>query len=342
MFALFGVLALFATSVVLVEWVRAIALARNMVDRPEPRRTSLRETPRGGGAPVALLVIAGCSLAGLTHNLSPQTTSAMLVGGLIVTMIGWMEDRFGLPVLARFVAQIVAAAWAVFAIGGMPTLSMGTHLLRLGWWGSPLAVVGIVWATNLYNFMDGIDGLAGTQAVSVGAIGALLLAVSGAQHLWVVPALIAITTAGFLLHNWHPARIFLGDSGAYFLGFAFGVIALRSERLGAVPALAWVALLGFFVIDATITLVRRIIRRERIWLPHRQHAYQRLVSAGLPPSLVSHMLLAGNLVLAAIVAACLTMKIIPLPALLLFPLACYALVVRRFPLGGRSESQRSG
>jgi Fuc2NAc and GlcNAc transferase len=161
-----------------------------------------------------------------------------------------------------------------------------------------LAVLGIVWATNLYNFMDGIDGLAGAEAASVGLLGAALLAPWN-PSLAVVAALVAGSAAGFLPLNWAPARIFMGDVGSGFLGFLFAALAVASEHAGALPALIWLLLLGVFFADATITLLRRFVRGDRWYAPHRSHAYQRAVQGGWSHAGVSGAVLGLNAALGA-------------------------------------------
>jgi Fuc2NAc and GlcNAc transferase len=167
-----------------------------------------------------------------------------------------------------------------------------------------LGVVGIVWAINLYNFVDGIDGLAAGEAVTTGVIGGLILLAMNQVGLAMVSLLIAAASAGFLPLNWAPAKLFMGDVGSGMLGYLFAVLAIASENAGAVPLLIWVLLLGAFVFDATVTLCRRIMHGEKWYHAHHSHAYQRMVQAGRSHAQVSATVLLINLVLAllAIVA----------------------------------------
>jgi Fuc2NAc and GlcNAc transferase len=148
--------------------------------------------------------------------------------------------------------------------------------------------------------MDGIDGIAGVQAAVTGGAASAMLALAGLPGLSVVSALIAGAGIGFLLWNWHPARIFMGDVGSGTLGFLLAVLALASERAGAVPVLLWVTMLGIFIVDATATLARRAWRGERWYAPHRSHAYQRLVRSGWSHARVTTAVLAVDIVLAAL------------------------------------------
>jgi Fuc2NAc and GlcNAc transferase len=175
-------------------------------------------------------------------------------------------------------------------------------------------VIGIVWAINLYNFMDGIDGLAAGEAASVGVAAAVLLWLVGAPGLGALSLLLAAAAGGFLVWNWHPARIFMGDVGSAALGYAFGALAAASERAGAIPAVVWLLLLGVFFGDATLTVVRRLLRREPIFRAHRSHAYQRAPQAGLSHARVTATVLLLNGVLALLAAAALFRPALLLPA----------------------------
>jgi Fuc2NAc and GlcNAc transferase len=161
-----------------------------------------------------------------------------------------------------------------------------------------LGIIGIVWAINLYNFVDGIDGLAAGEAVTTGVIGGLILLGMGHIGLAMISLLIAAASGGFLPLNWAPAKLFMGDVGSGMLGYLFAVLAIASENANAVPLLIWVLLLGAFVFDATVTLCRRIIHGEKWYHAHHSHAYQRMVQAGRSHAQVSATVLIINLVLA--------------------------------------------
>ncbi len=195
-----------------------------------------------------------------------------------------------------------AAIWAVWCLGGFQSFDLGVTVVPLGMVGSVLAVVGIMWLINLYNFMDGIDGLAGGEAVSVALVGGVLLSFVGATGIALAVFSLAAAVAGFLVLNWPPAKIFMGDVGSGLLGYAFAVLALASDRTGAVPLVVWILLLGVFIVDATATLIRRVMNGERWYEAHRSHAYQRAVQAGYSHRTVTIAVLAlnGLLALAAI------------------------------------------
>jgi Fuc2NAc and GlcNAc transferase len=283
--------------------VRRYALEKNVLDVPNDRSSHRVPTPRGGGMAIVLAALA--AVAALTGmGLLPARVGAALGGGgLMVAAIGWKDDHGGVSAPARALVHFAAAAWAVGWLGGLPSIGVGVGTIALGPFGAALAVLGIVWMTNLYNFMDGIDGIAGGEAVTTGLVGGGLLLAAGQPGLAAAALALAGAGAGFLVWNWHPARIFMGDVGSGFLGFAFATLAVASERAGAVPLLAWVLLLGAFVFDATATLLRRARAGERWHQAHRSHAYQRAVQAGHSHARVSAAVVAVNLVLGGLAAA---------------------------------------
>jgi Fuc2NAc and GlcNAc transferase len=277
-----------AASAILTGLVRAYAVRSALLDVPNERSLHGAPTPRGGGVAIVLVTIAG--LVGLVvARVIPAPVGWILgLGGALVAVVGWLDDRRGVSAPLRAAVHTLAGAWAVGWIWGEPTI------------GAILGALGIVWAVNLYNFMDGIDGLAAGEAVSVGAIGGALLLAAGDTTLAMVALLVAAAAAGFLAWNWAPARIFMGDVGSGFLGYTFGALALLSHRAGAVPLALWLLLLGVFLFDATVTLLRRMARGERWYQAHRLHAYQRLVQAGLSHAWVARLVLLVNLVLGAL------------------------------------------
>ncbi|HEX2079721.1 MAG TPA: glycosyltransferase family 4 protein [Longimicrobium sp.] len=283
--------------------VRRYALEKNVLDVPNARSSHRVPTPRGGGMAIVLTSLAAVAALALLGVLPWRVGVALGVGGLAVAAVGWVDDHGGVSAPARALVHFAAAAWAVGWLGGLPAARLGAGTLPLGPLGAVLAVVGVVWMTNLYNFMDGIDGLAGGEAVTTGVIGGGLLLAAGEPGLAAAALAVTGASAGFLVWNWHPARIFMGDVGSGFLGFAFATLAVASERAGAVPLLAWVLLLGAFVFDATATLLRRARAGEAWHQAHRSHAYQRAVQAGLSHARVSAAVVAVNLVLGGLAAA---------------------------------------
>lgn len=333
---LFTVLAAsLAGSWVLTGQIRRFALANAILDMPNARSSHAIPTPRGGGVAIVLLVLGGTLLASYAGALDGDTAAAFIGGGGLVALIGWLDDRRGVHAAVRALTHTIAAAWAVYWLGGLPSFYTGTGHVPLGALGGLLAVLGIVWATNLYNFMDGIDGIAGGQALCAGAFGGVLLVLSGSAGLASVAFLAAAATAGFLVWNWAPAKIFMGDVGSGFLGFTFGALAVASENDGAVPLLVWVLLLGVFVVDATVTLARRTAAGEVPYAAHRDHAYQRAVRSGMSHARVSGWVVVLNLGLGVVSVVAWWRPALLLPlfaASLLLLLIPYVMVERRKPM----------
>ncbi|MFL5538994.1 MAG: glycosyl transferase family 4 [Longimicrobiaceae bacterium] len=294
-----------ALAVVLASWavtwaVRRDAIRRRVLDHPNERSSHDVPTPRGGGVAIVVVAVAAEAMLWAAGRLSRETALALAAGGVAVAAIGWLDDHGGVSAKARAAVHFAAAAWALFWLGGLPALRYGTGSVPLGIAGTVLAAFGIVWSTNLYNFMDGIDGIAGAEAVTCGLFGGLLLLATGERGLAGAAFALAAASAGFLAWNWHPARIFMGDAGACFLGFTFAVLAVAAERAGSVPLLAWMVLLGVFVFDATATLVRRARRGERWHQAHRSHAYQRAAPTRAHHARVSAAVAGVNVSLASL------------------------------------------
>ncbi len=279
--------------------VRLYALDR-LLDIPNERSSHSSPTPRGGGLAIAVTALGGIVIAAMLGWIDWDLAIALSGGGAMIATVGWVDDHRDLSALTRFAVQFISAGWAMFWIGGLPSLSVGFASVNLGLVGTVLGVIGIVWAINLYNFVDGIDGLAAGEAISTGVIGGMILVATGHVGLAMVSFVIAAASAGFLPLNWAPAKLFMGDVGSGMLGYLFAVLAIASENAGAVPLLIWVLLLGAFVFDATVTLCRRIAHGERWYHAHHSHAYQRMVQAGRSHAQVSTTILIINLALAVL------------------------------------------
>lgn len=268
-------LSYFGTSV-----VRNYTLRAGILDIPNGRSSHKHVTPRGGGLSIAILFLVAIGVFAMVGEIPQRLAIALCGGGLLVAGVGWVDDCRSTKASARAVVHLIAAVWALLWLGGLPNLNIGLKIIPLGIIGSILAVIGIVWAISLYNFMDGIDGIAGSEALFVGLIGGIMELALGMPALAILSLLLASVCAGFLLWNWPPAKIFMGDAGSGLLGFSFAIIAIASENTQGLPLLLWVLLLGVFMVDATATLLRRIKQGERWYKPHRSHAYQLAIQGG--------------------------------------------------------------
>lgn len=267
--------AAFVLSAAMTYALRLYALKVDLLDVPNARSSHDRPTPRGGGVAVVAVVLVTGLWFWFTAELKAGMAAGLLGGGALVAAVGYLDDHADVPARWRLAAHITAAVWVVAWTSPLPPLPLPGVELPLGWVGAVLAVPAIVWVLNLYNFVDGIDGIAGVEAVTVAATGGALLWWGDSAGLAMVCATVASASLGFLIWNWPPAKIFMGDVGSGFLGFLFGALAVVGFAEGALPPWVWLILLGAFIVDATWTLVRRILRGERFYEAHRSHAYQR-------------------------------------------------------------------
>ena len=253
---------------------RRYALSTQLLDHPNERSSHSVPTPRGGGVAIVatfLLMVAGL---GLTGEVAPSLCIAIVGSGLVVATLGFIDDRSSLPARWRFLGHLAAAAWVLAWMGPIPPVPILGVTISLGLAALLLAALHLVWSINLFNFMDGIDGLASLEAICVSLGGALVWWLVQPAGDWPVALLFAACVGGFLVWNFPPARIFMGDAGSGFLGLVLALLALWSASTSPHLFWSWFILGGCFMVDATTTLVRRIKRGERFNVAHRNHAYQ--------------------------------------------------------------------
>ena len=266
---------------------RAFLAAAEMFDTPNERSLHAQLTPRGGGVVFAGLTAFAHAVALVLGKLPVALGLSALLIGAGFALLGWWDDRASRPTLLRLLAQfalgvpfVVVAAWMSRNALPLPLLSIA----------AAAALLGTVWSVNLFNFMDGADGYAATQALTAALGGGVLLHVGGSPALATLTLCFAGACAGFLVWNWSPARLFMGDAGSYFLGFHFVALAALGGATGATAMASWLILLAPFVTDATLTVIGRLLRGERFWHAHRAHAYQKLILEGREPAHLSLMM----------------------------------------------------
>lgn len=265
-------------------------LHRRYLDYPNERSSHSAPTPRGGGLAVTPAIL----LCWVLLQPTAPFEWALMTGAAVLMALSWWDDRHTLPAAPRFAVHAAMVAAGLFLLPDGALVFQG---LLPPWADRLVAGLGWLWFLNLYNFMDGIDGITGVETTCIGT-GLILVGSSPG------PALVcAAAGLGFLVWNWHPARIFLGDSGSVPLGFILGGLLVR---LAADGHLAVALILpAYYLADATITISRRLFNGEKIWQPHRKHFYQRAVQGERSHSQVVLAVLVGNLVLiaAALIAA---------------------------------------
>ncbi len=269
-------------------WLRR----RAILDRPVDRSSHRVPVPRGGGLAVMPMLLAGWIAAALLDH-APPGTLVLAAAAAGLAHLSWRDDLGGLPIGLRFLCHAVAVilGLAFFLPEGRVFQGLLPPLLDRA-----AAALLWLWFVNLYNFMDGIDGISGVETVALGLGMALIATTAGFDDGSVALALAAAAAGlGFLRWNWHPAKLFLGDVGSVPLGYLLGalLLALAARGLWA-PALI---LPLYYLADATLTLFRRVLRGERFWQAHRQHFYQRALAPDGNHAAVARLILAGDALL---------------------------------------------
>ncbi|MEO8649032.1 MAG: glycosyltransferase family 4 protein [Acidobacteriota bacterium] len=285
--------------------------SRSIVDIPNERSSHSVPTPRGGGLIIVIVCLA--SYLVITTYSGKSFSWGYFAGATLVAAVSWLDDLYSIRFEARFFVHLISALLLVFSSGVSFVSGQADTALNpiLSWTVTGLMVIWIVWLINAYNFMDGIDGIAGLQAI-VAAIGfyvaAYLLNINDIRPFLLV---VAGTSAGFLIQNWQPAKVFMGDVGSAFLGFTFAALPFlfgtNRSTSGAFLLPISLFFLWPFVFDTLFTLISRIFARKRFWEAHRQHLYQRMVIGGRSHASVA--LLYGAACALTTTAALLTFKV---------------------------------
>ena len=282
---------------VLSWWMTGLLVSKasflRSIDHPNDRSLHAEPTPRSGGVAILASIMIGLGVAALGFAIVPPSTgflpkgfasaSVWIVGSIaLVTTVSFLDDRRGLSAGLRFAVQAIAAIIVVWGVGltlsSIPIPSIKTF--ELGWFAAPVSVLFLLWMTNLYNFMDGMDGFAGGMTTLGFGFLAYFSWTAGHPFILLTATVVSMSAIGFLFHNFPPARIFMGDVGSIPLGFTGGALMLVGLRDGLFDV--WVPMMVFspFILDATVTVLRRAWQRQRIWEAHRDHYYQRLVLLG--------------------------------------------------------------
>ena len=266
-----------------IAWLATAALAvgRGVVilDHPNERSLHSQPTPRTGGLAIVAAVLAGHLGLVLAGRL--PVMPSLWAGAALVFSVSVADDVRHMPAGVRMLVHLVAASLLLVPGPGLEHIALpGVSLSLSGPVAGVVTILFVAWVTNLYNFMDGMDGLAGGMGVLGFGCYGLLAWRADAAPMAISCLVIAAACAGFLAHNFPPARIFMGDAGSSVLGFLAGAFAVHADAAGYFPL--WISVLVFspFIVDASVTLVRRLLRGERVWRAHRSHFYQRLVAAG--------------------------------------------------------------
>lgn len=267
-------LTVFSASWIMTWLLRRYALAKSLMDIPNERSSHTVPTPRGGGVAIVFAFLVALPILTLLGLLSPALMCGLLGAGLLVAVLGFADDHGHIAARWRLLGHFAAAAWALFWIDGLAPVTLVGATIDLGVAGTALALIYLVWMLNLYNFMDGIDGLASAEAICVCLGSCLVYSFTDHTELMWVALTLSAAVGGFLCWNFPPARIFMGDAGSGFLGLVLGVMSIDAAWTSPELLWSWLILLGVFVVDATWTLIRRLLGGDKVYEAHRSHAYQ--------------------------------------------------------------------
>ncbi|MFT5140327.1 MAG: Fuc2NAc and GlcNAc transferase [Lysobacterales bacterium] len=260
--------------------IAAVFLARrlDMLDLPGDRQVHTTPTFTGGGIGLISALIVSSLLPFINEQITPLWHQAVLPGLLVLTLVGWMDDRKSLSAIFRLLIQLAVS------FGLLSCIALSGY--QFGWLNGLLGAIAIVWIMNFYNFMDGSNGMAGFQGLFTGILLAVLFQLKNQPDLMIPAILVAASCAGFLPFNFPRPRVFMGDSGSVPLGFAIGALLAFGLIRDAIDFPQAILVLTVFLIDSSLTLINRVIRGERWYTPHKQHVYQRLIGQGWPHSRV--------------------------------------------------------
>jgi UDP-N-acetylmuramyl pentapeptide phosphotransferase/UDP-N-acetylglucosamine-1-phosphate transferase len=321
--------------------IRYFAERHAILDVPNERSSHADSVPRGGGLAIVILTLGGIWPYAISSPFIERSSLlAYTIGAGLIVMISWLDDLRSQPNWIRFIIHSVAALLALYAFGYFPiSIVLNANPFVARCLGLIITFFWIVGLTNAYNFMDGIDGIAGGQAVVAGFCWAAAGAFSQKPLILVFGLLLGASSFGFLFHNWSPARIFMGDVGSAFLGYSFAVLPLifishsNPHQVGLGLVCAAILPVWPFVFDSTFTLLRRLRLGENVFSAHRSHLYQRLVIVGYSHPIVSSLYTGLALVGAFLsLGRILGFRNISVTSAVAFPLLCLALwgfVIRR-------------
>ena len=286
-----------ALSWFLTQHVRNYALGKNLLDIPNIRSSHSVPTPRGGGVAIVTVIFLSGILSFFLAGVDSRLILSLLFATLALAALGWQDDKHDLSAASRFLIQLLIAAVSVLLLlwdSLILSPSAGTMLLLPG------VVLWVVWMANVYNFMDGIDGISAVESIVLSVTSSYWFATLGAYNIAIICIAVAGAAIGFLRWNWSPAKIFMGDVGSLALGGFFAALAIIGTTALEIPFQAFLILYAVYLADAGITLLTRMIKKEKWWQAHRSHFYQRAVQSGFSHAQVSLAVLAINIVFAVL------------------------------------------
>lgn len=243
---------------------------------PNYRSLHQKVIPRGAGLAVAFTALLGYLYLYFDYGLPVAQLMVYVIGGVVVAAMGAADDRLDIRARYRMPFQFLTAGWICYWLRGLAPVDLGFAVIDLGYFGHVALFAALIWFYNLYNFIDGIDGMASSATIFIcGALGTLMF-FKHALVLGLILTLLGVSSAGFLVFNWPPARMFLGDAGSSFMGYILSAVFVESLWQNAASIWWWLIIGGFYFADTTLTTVVRLLKVPGWYRPHRSHAYQNL------------------------------------------------------------------
>ncbi len=295
-------------------WIKKLALDQSILDIPNKRSSHKLSTPKGGGVVFAIVLSVVLLVLSLFRHEQLPFFLVVSIAVISISYLGWLDDRYDISPCARLPLQFGLAGLIIYLFGPFKVIQFGVMSIDATLFLVVVSLFWLVWMINLYNFMDGIDGLATGQAIIAAVTLDLWFIYSGGIEFGLICLVVASIGLGFLVWNWFPARIFLGDVGSTTLGMFFGFCTLVGVNQYNMPTDAFVLLFGVFLGDATFTLMRRLLKGENIAKAHRSHLYQRAVKLGYSHGQVA----ASVMILCIFMAVMATMVVVGLSPLWLW------------------------
>ena len=264
----------FIISLVCTRYYKSLAIASDIVATPNFRTLHEHPIPRGGGLIFSLIFVLIIFGLGTDSIISIDLMLALGVGGGLAAIFGFADDVINIRASVKLIIQFCLAAWILICFDGGPLQTFQWLPVWLSW---SVSLFMLLWMINLYNFIDGVDGMASSGAIYICIVITFILYITdGPFFLIVVFSLLAACCLGFLFYNWPPASVFMGDSGSVFLGYCFGALIVYTTMSNDISFWTWLIVLGYFVSDTTTTTILRLLTVKRWYGEHRSHAYQNL------------------------------------------------------------------
>ena len=295
------------------------AIRNKMTVVPNERSLHDIPTPKGGGIAITLTWYIGISVLYFAGIVERNLYFALL-GGIMLAVVSLIDDIKGLKPIIRLIVHFITAIFAFYFLNGLRPLVMPQLNINYDFFVYPIVIIGMVWFINLFNFMDGVDGFASVEVITISCV---LFIMS-----WnIIAILLIVCVTGFLCWNWPKAKIFMGDVGSTQLGFILVVLGIYFHNSLEFSILNWIMLTSPFWFDATLTLFRRLRNKEKLSEAHRKHAYQRIVQAGFTHEMVNFFLILINLFIIILIIFYREIKILQIP-IFVFSLLIFYLITR--------------